>query len=451
MKSCRTIRAGLMTIFMGMTPAYPGGDDAKMACRNALHDVDRAIPACTLVIDDPTESTTEKVAARVSRARAYFSKRDWPQAIIDYNAAIPLLPAAVAPYNERAVAHDRSGDRDLAMADYSRAIDLDPANFLAYNNRGLLHYKNGSVDLSITDLNEAIRLNPRASIAYNGRGVALSSKGDYLKAIDDFSEALRLNRFFANAFNNRGVAHTKLGNFDQAIQDLTAALRLKDSADFSRELASTFLAAGRAADALPYADRAIRKDPAFAGAYDTRGSIYESLGQRDLAAVDFEAALSLDPKIVSSAAALARLGTDSLPWVPFTKVVQFVEREGWRINLSDLCGKLGLPHSDADCVFQQLSVEDTTETSYPRGFNVATASKDGRTSILLFHLNPLIGEFFIVAPDGTLAEAYLRSKGSEYERVPNQVMREEFEKDVVYWRKNFFRLKAGLALGRPVK
>lgn len=441
-----TIVGCLMSVFLGIPTAFGANDAAEAACRNAIHDAVRAIPACTLIIDDPTESPAGKSAARVRRARAFFAQGEWASAISDYDAAIPLLPNKIAPYNERGVAHERNGDRDLALADYSKAIEVDPTNAVAYSNRALRLYKNGAIDLSLADLDEAIRLDPKSPIAHNGRGVALSGKGEYQKAIVDFSEAISLNGFFGNAYANRGVAYTKTGEFDLAIRDLQAALRLNDSAQFNRELAWTFLAAGRPADGLPFADLALRKDPNLAAAYDTRGMIYEALGRPQQARSDFERALALDPKLTSSAEAVARLSAASSP--SFQDVVRLVERQGWRIDMGDLCGKLGLPQGDSECVFQQLSVEDTHEQSYPRGFNVATATRDGRISILLFHLNPLIGEFFIVSADGTLDEAYLRSKGTEYERVPNAVVRDEFEKDLSYWRDNFVRLKKGLEFER---
>ncbi len=430
----------LLSLLLGMTATFAADDTREADCRV----VGRAVPACTLIIEDPAETSIVKAKARVSRARAYFATGDWASAIADYDLAIPLLPSQLAPYNERGVAHERNGSSDLALADYSKAIDLDPTDFRALSNRALRRFKNGAVDPAIADLNEAIRLNPGFPIAYNGRGVALSSKGEYRKAIDDFSAAISLNRFFGNAYANRGVAFTKIGEIEPAIQDLKTALKLDDSAHANRELAWTFLMAKRPAEGLPYADRGVNKDTNSANAYDTRGAIYESLGRLDLAKSDFEKALSLDPTLESSVTALSLLNAKEHGPATFNDVVRFVERQGWRIDMGDLCGKLGLTQVKNACVFRQLSIEDSRERSFPRGFNVAAAGEDGQTKVLIFHLNPLIGEFFIVSSDGALAEAYLRSKGSDYERVPNDVVRDEFEKDLMYWQNNFNRLTDGL-------
>ena len=134
--------------------------------------------------------------------------------------------------------------------------------------------------------------------------------------------------------------------------------------------------------------------------------------------------------------------------VTFSDIVQFVERQGWRVNLGDMCTKFGLPLSGNDCAFQQLSVEETEGQSGPRGFNVSVASNSGAPHVLIFHLNPLVGEFFVVSPDGVLRRAFLRFKGTGYSRVSNEDVMEEFNKDLAYWTKNFFRLKEDLEAKR---
>jgi len=301
----------------------------------------------------------------------------------------------------------------------------------------------------VKDFDEAVRLDPTNSVAYNGRGVTHSKKGDHRKAIADFNEAIRLNGFFANAYNNRGIAYADIGEFTQAIADIQSAIRIVGTRpDFYNELAWTYFRSGKAAAGLPYADHALRLSPSYAGAYDTRGLIYEALGEHLNAIVDFKKALSIDPSIVNSAAALRRLALDDRALVTFSDVVQFVQQQGWRVDLGDICTRLELPQSGTDCLFQQLSVQETESRSDPRGLNVP-ASMNGTTPyVLIFHFSPLVGEFFVVSPDGVLMRAFVRLKGTGYNPVPNEDVSEEFNKDLEYWTNNFFRLKKGLEAER---
>ncbi|MDP2411496.1 MAG: hypothetical protein Q8M26_14575 [Pseudolabrys sp.] len=128
----------------------------------------------------------------------------------------------------------------------------------------------------------------------------------------------------------------------------------------------------------------------------------------------------------------------------FSDLVELVRRHGWRVNLRDLCRKYGMTQSARDCIVQQVSVEESEGLSYPRGFNIPVVDNDEFTDVLLYHLNPLIGEFFVVSADGILKAAFVRSKGTDYKQIANDVVREEFERDIAYWKENFIRLRKGL-------
>ena len=134
----------------------------------------------------------------------------------------------------------------------------------------------------------------------------------------------------------------------------------------------------------------------------------------------------------------------------FADVVTFVAGKGWVVNLGPLCGHLEIQAGTSACVFRQVSVEETEAHSGPRGFNVPADSSEHPPHVLIYHLGPLVGEFFIVSPEGQLLKAFLRRKGTGYSSVPLDEVREEFAKDAAYWTVNLARLKEGLRLSpRP--
>jgi hypothetical protein len=136
--------------------------------------------------------------------------------------------------------------------------------------------------------------------------------------------------------------------------------------------------------------------------------------------------------------------------VTLSDVVQFVQQQGWRANLGDMCTKFELPRSGDGCIFRQLSLQDEREArSDPRGFNVPAVSNAEPQYVLIFHLRPLVGEFFIVSADGILLRAYLRFKGTDYSHVPNEEVQQELNKNLVYWTTNFCRFKKDLEAERP--
>jgi hypothetical protein len=128
--------------------------------------------------------------------------------------------------------------------------------------------------------------------------------------------------------------------------------------------------------------------------------------------------------------------------VSIAEVIRLVEERGWRVNLGPICAAFDLPLSSGECVFKQISVSETEGRGDPRGFNVPVETPPGDPYVLVFHLGPLVGEFFVVRPDGELIRAFYRAKGTGYRPLPNEDVSDEFKIDIRYWLDNFSRLKS---------
>lgn len=125
-------------------------------------------------------------------------------------------------------------------------------------------------------------------------------------------------------------------------------------------------------------------------------------------------------------------------------VAKFVEEKGWRAHLGPLCAEFELNTPETECIFRQISVQEIQSRGDPRAFNVPIRPGQTIPYFLIFHLGPLVGEFFIVSPEGHLLRAFYRVKGQGYERLPNGDVQEEFQVDVLYWIRNLERVKQGL-------
>ncbi len=139
------------------------------------------------------------------------------------------------------------------------------------------------------------------------------------------------------------------------------------------------------------------------------------------------------------------------PTPTFSEVIEFVQKQGWQVNLGALCVQIGLPQDGGNCVYKQINVEEIKGRGDPRGFNVPAISSGPVAHVLVFHLSPLVGEFFVVSPRGELIKAYYRSKGTGYNPIPNAEVEQEFKKDLAYWMENFDRVKRGFELERSQK
>ena len=134
--------------------------------------------------------------------------------------------------------------------------------------------------------------------------------------------------------------------------------------------------------------------------------------------------------------------------VAFGAVVRFVDEEGWRVDLGKLCAELDLSLPDGGCVFKQVSIQEMGDRGDPRGFNVPRHPNGIIPFVMIFHLGPLVGEFFIASAEGQLIKAFYRTKGAGYRPLPNSEAQDEFKADLAYWVANLSRVKQSIEAHR---
>jgi tetratricopeptide (TPR) repeat protein len=151
----------------------------------------------------------------------------------------------------------RDGDYDKAIAEYSRCISLKADYAEAYASRGNAYRRKGDVNRAIEDYGRAISLKSSLAEVYNYRGFLYAQRGDYRRAIEDYTQAIRYKGDYADAYFNRAHAHGELGNWDMSIADYTQVIKL---------------------------------EPKNWAAYNQRGKIWYSKGDRAKADEDYRAA-----------------------------------------------------------------------------------------------------------------------------------------------------------------
>jgi hypothetical protein len=124
-----------------------------------------------------------------------------------------------------------------------------------------------------------------------------------------------------------------------------------------------------------------------------------------------------------------------------------VVRHGWPTDLGRMCVAMKLG-PEADCKFTQISVSaNEPGTVDNHGFNVPIGSAGPPTYVVIFHLGPRVGNFFVVSPQGELKASFYRAKGVDYTEVPIADARRAFDASVVFWSNNLQPLKDLIAGG----
>jgi tetratricopeptide (TPR) repeat protein len=150
---------------------------------------DLPIGGCTAVINTGNQILRRLATAYNNRGVAYRVKKNYAEAIDDFNEAIRLVPNAANAFNNRGVAYRNMGDIDRAVADYDQAIRIKPDYVAAFYNRGLALADKREYGKAISDFTTVLQVDPKNPTVLYRRGTTYLSNGDTEAGNADLAEA----------------------------------------------------------------------------------------------------------------------------------------------------------------------------------------------------------------------------------------------------------------------
>ena len=265
-----------------------------------------------------------------NRGLVYWARDELDEAIEDYSDSLLRKPRDRAVLHSRGVAYlRRKGPGDLVRAvdDLSKAIAIDNTISESYYARGLAYFEMGerfhkdaladtmrahelepddpensrAVCLMMTAVQKAesaisycdAAVEGGAERAHFSRGTAylqLEGPEATSKAIADFNESLIKDPDDVNSYLNRGLAYFKLGEAHdaQVLDDFHHILNIdSDHTEALNNLCWCMSVMGRAAEGLPYCERALSIQPDQYMTLDSRGLAHALLGNYEKAVEDF--------------------------------------------------------------------------------------------------------------------------------------------------------------------
>lgn len=179
------LEAGAILFFGSSLPGRIDATIPWVICAQE-RDRDRAIAACTLVIDrGDREALIDRVSAFYNRGVAFQAKGETDRALRDYDQAIALDPENGAAYGNRGAIHADRGEDQRAIADFDQAIRIDPSDAFATRNRGVTHVRLHDEAAALRDFDKAIALMPGLADTYCDRGRLFERRGDRERAAAD--------------------------------------------------------------------------------------------------------------------------------------------------------------------------------------------------------------------------------------------------------------------------
>jgi len=302
------------------------------------------VAVCTLPGSSPEERieacralTAVEGLPDTAKAFAYLGLADGQRELDDDAAALEAIDQAVRLGPQLAAAHlaraailmdlDRAKD---AIGAASRGIDLDRRNPMGYVVRAEAYLRNDEAAFALGDVDEALQIAPdvaRFHLLKVFAELALERNEDALKSA---RAALRLDPDLIEAYLIRARIYVTQEKYARAVADATRAVELEPNNTSAQETASIvftelarFDEALAAADklvelkgddvnalngrcwikalipdpvgALPDCEAALKADPDYFQARDSRAFVYWQLGRMEEAQADLDRAAELSP------------------------------------------------------------------------------------------------------------------------------------------------------------
>lgn len=179
------IRMRLATL--GLTVGLALGaavSQAEVATDCLSEDLERRIPGCSAIIDNPSASAADKSQAYAIRALTLSIKGLYERAIGDYDQAIRLDPNFAVALNNRAWAYFKWGRAPVGLADVEKSLQVNPLSEHTWDTRAHIRQVMGNHAGAFSDYEQAVNLGGERMVKLYQCG--LSAAGLYQGRIDGY-------------------------------------------------------------------------------------------------------------------------------------------------------------------------------------------------------------------------------------------------------------------------
>jgi len=240
--------------------------------------------------------------ARIYRSLglAYWDMERWEEMADAYNRAIALSPGLYSDHTALAQAYRGLGQPDQAVAAYEQALALLPCDANTHALLAGLYREMGRADEALAEYRLAAQYDPDDFTAWGSIGAILAERGQageamaaYDKAVDAAERHLAHNPHDADAASMLGLTYLLLGQTEKAVSTLEQAVALRPNADNHYALGNAYYDTGDYEKALVEYQAALTADPKHVASAVRLGDTFAKLGRTDEAIAAYRQALAL--------------------------------------------------------------------------------------------------------------------------------------------------------------
>ena len=212
-----------------------------------------------LVQTDPRDAD-----ARLLLGSLLMDAGERAESISQLNEAVRLRPQSAEAHNALGEAYNTFGDTKAALPEFKRAVELDSRHAQAHVNLASALLAEGDSQSAIPHLERAIQLfgeKPDAAYPHYLLAKVYTDQRDSAKAASQLERAVALQATFAEAWSDLGEARKNLSDDDGALAAFRRAVELNSGdAVAQTRLGTMLLENGKAHDAIPHLEEAVRLD-----------------------------------------------------------------------------------------------------------------------------------------------------------------------------------------------
>jgi Flp pilus assembly protein TadD/TolB-like protein len=261
------------------------------------------------------------------------------QRAISLDANFSLAHAAMGnAYRRKSQATNDAGLMNLAAQQITAALSIDPDQSEIRLSLANLYRFTGRNGLSVEELRRVLAQQPLNDEAHRLLGNVLAAEGNTFEALQELQRAVTLRPDFWRNQQALGLFYLRTGKLDNAVATFKLLTELKpDDAVPYQQLGAAYQIKGDKVRARQNFERSIRLNP-NSSSYSNLGTILFSEGKFEAAAVAYEDAIRLSPKIAALRRNVAdtylKLGRPADAKAAYQKAVELAE-DALTINPSD--------------------------------------------------------------------------------------------------------------------
>ena len=204
-----------------------------------------------------------------------------------------------------------TGDAAKAEAALRRAIETNPSYLDAYGALAQLYVSQQRLDAALVEFEELAKRQPRPVGPLTFAGIILQGQGKVNDARDHFVRVLQIDPDAPVAANNLAWLYAETDeNLDRALElALRARAKLPDRPEVNDTVGWVHYRKDRAAEAIPYFEKSVEKDPNNPTYHYHLGLAYVKSGDAARGRQSLEKALKIKPDFDGSADARKTLAT----------------------------------------------------------------------------------------------------------------------------------------------